>query len=131
MSYISKTAQRKIDASNRAIKQLRAERADRNCNCGALNPQKHSAECARFWEPIQRNPTQLKAGQPGAGMWDVYFNGVRQHLCSYADSLTGKITRFLSGVGTVPTTSQTETLQGAVQIVRKGQRPTVYGAKHV
>jgi hypothetical protein len=65
-------------------------------------------------------PTKLYQGQPGAGMWDVYFNGVKQHLCTYASSIEGKIVRYTHGRGNTPLSKQTEELAGSVVIVRKG-----------
>lgn len=66
-------------------------------------------------------PTTLRSGQPGSGMWDVYFNGERQHLCTFADNVTGRITRHVHGRGNIGIGKETETLYGTVDFVRKGQ----------
>lgn len=76
-------------------------------------------------EPMQHpnleTPTELRQGKPGVGLWDVYFNGSLQHLCSYANRETGQITRYLHGNGNKPTTKMVENLRGIVTFVRKGQ----------
>lgn len=75
-------------------------------------------------EPVRHpnldTPTELRQGNPGVGLWDVYFNGSLQHLCAYANRATGTITRYTHGDGNKPLTKQVETLHGDVQFVRKG-----------
>ena len=62
--------------------------------------------------------------------FDVYFNGVKQRLCHTADVDQGYIIRFKLGIGNMPVRNRfgkydTEQLQGKVQIVRKGEQPSV------
>lgn len=61
---------------------------------------------------------------------DVYFNGEKQRLCHTADVDQGYIIRFTFGIGNMPVRDRngkynTERLQGKVQIVRKGEQPSV------
>ena len=98
MSYIPKSAQRKIARAQ----QIRATLPD------------HVVKAEL--------PRRLESGDPGAGMFDVYFNGERQHLCKTADVTQGFIERFVHGRGRTALTDQTEVLRGKVEILRKGQR---------
>lgn len=86
---------------------------------------KAEAELIREFTPIDRDPPKrLISGQPGAGMWDVYFNGERQHLCTFADVQLGRITRYKHGRGSTGIGKDTENLIGHVEIVRKGDPST-------
>ena len=67
-------------------------------------------------------PRRLVAGTPGNGLYEVFFNGTRQHLCTVADVDQGFITRYTHGRGNTPLTMETETLHGLVEIRRKGQK---------
>jgi len=107
MSYIPKSAQRKIDKYNSTSRVIE------------LSPEA-SAKLVKAFE--DRTPAVLRQGQPGAGLWDVYFNGVKQHLCTFASINEGYIVRYTHGKGSTPLTKQTERLTGSVVIVRKGQR---------
>lgn len=101
MSYIPKSAQRKMNGYKR-MKALPTTSAPAT----PTGP-----------------PKRLKQGQPGAGMWDVYFNGERQRLCKVADVDKGMIERYMHGDGSKPLTHRTEILHGVVQIVAKGEKP--------
>jgi len=102
MSYIPKSALRKIEAANRAIKAM---------------PHRVFDGVEKIAVPFV--PTVLSAGQGGAQMWDVFFNGTKQHLCQHADSEQGYIVRYVRGVGNKPQTKETEKLFGIVEIKRK------------
>lgn len=102
MSYIPKSAQRKIDAANRAIKAM---------------PHRVFDGVDKLAVPFV--PNILTAGDGGAQMWDVFFNGVKQHLCQHADCERGYIVRYTHGTGNKPLTSETEKLFGVVEIKRK------------
>ncbi len=61
--------------------------------------------------------------------YDVYFNGVKQHLCHTADVEKGHILRFKRGMGNLPVKNRvgrydTEMLTGKVEIVPKGELPS-------
>lgn len=103
MSYVPKSAQRKIDAANRAIAKLPHRVAE------ATDPKPH----------VPFVPKQLVAGQGGAQMWDVYLDDVKQHLCKEADVARGFIVRYTQGVGNKPTTQQVEKIYGKVRIEKK------------
>lgn len=102
MSYIPKGAQRKIDAANRSIKAM---------------PHRVFDGVEKLAVPFV--PERLTAGQGGAQMWDVFFNGTKQHLVQHADCMQGYIVRYVRGVGNKPTSSETEKLFGVVEIKRK------------
>lgn len=102
MSYIPKSAQRKIDAANSAIKAM---------------PHRVFDSVDKIAVPFV--PTILIAGQGGAQMWDVFFNGVKQHLCQRADSERGYIIRYVRGTGNKPLSKEVEMLTGIVEIKRK------------
>lgn len=102
MSYVPKSAQRKIDAANRAIRAM---------------PHRVFDGVEKIAVPFV--PEVLVAGQGGAQMWDVFFNGTKQHLCQHADTLQGYIVRYVRGVGNKPLTKDTEKLFGVVEIRRK------------
>lgn len=104
MSYIPKSAQRKIDASVK----LRATVGIPTSGPGT--PQ-HAYV-----------PRRLEQGTPGQGLYEVFFNGQRQHLCVIADMDAGFITRYTQGIGNQPSTKTTETLKGRVVIRRKGTK---------
>lgn len=104
MSYIPKSVQRKIDAQNRA----------RSMHIASLIAAGVQVVAA---EPFV--PTLLNSGQPGAGMWDVFLDGVKQHLCLRADAKLGYIVRYTRGVGNKPTTRETEQMYGLVEFKRK------------
>lgn len=100
MSYIPKSAMRKI---NKVVKPL---------------PKTEKGDTVTL---IRGEPTVLRQGQPGAGMWDVYLDGVRQHLCQEAHAEKGYVIRYTHGSGSTPLSKQTERVDGCVVIVRKGQ----------
>lgn len=102
MSYIPKSALRKIQAANRAIAQL---------------PHRVFDGVEKIAVPFV--PRVLTSGQGGAQMWDVFFNGVKQKLCQHADSERGYIVRYVRGVGSKPLSAETEKLFGVVEIKRK------------
>lgn len=102
MSYIPKSALRKIEAANRAIKAM---------------PHRVFDSIDTIAVPFV--PNILTAGQGGAQMWDVFFNGVKQHLCQHADCERGYIIRYVRGVGNKPLTQEVEKLFGTVEIKRK------------
>lgn len=104
MSYLPKSVQRKLDADNRA----------RQLHMVAMISAGVQVVAA---EPFV--PKVLSAGQGGAQMWDVFFNGTKQHLCQHADTLQGYIVRYVRGVGNKPLTKDTEKLFGVVEIKRK------------
>lgn len=104
MSYIPKSAQRKIDKYNAKSRVIR------------LSPEVE-AKLVQTFE--NRTPQVLRQGDPGCQRWAVYFNGERQHLCSYASVPEGKIVRYVSGMGNEANTRQTEVLFGTVEIRSK------------
>jgi hypothetical protein len=61
-------------------------------------------------------PRYLTNETPGAGRFRIYFNGLRQQLCTLADVDAGKIIRYKAGVGSRPSTTDTEVLYGNVEI---------------
>lgn len=103
MSYVPKSVQRKLDAQNRA----------RSIQIATLI----AAGVQVVATPYV--PDLLTAGQPGAQMWDVFFNGQKQHLCQRADVKLGYIVRYLHGSGSKPLTKETEQVYGVVEIKRK------------
>lgn len=107
MSYIPKSAQRKITKYNSTSRVIE------------LSPEAEAKLVKAFDD---RRPAVLHSGQPGARLWDVYFNGVKQHLCLTANAVEGYIVRYTHGKGSVPLTKQTERLTGCVVIVSKGSR---------
>lgn len=120
MSYIPKSAQRKIDKYNSKTRVIQ------------LSPEAEAKLVKAFEDRKPAEPPKrLRSGQPGAGLWDVYFNGVKQHLCAVADVEQGFVIRYLHGKGNTPTTSQTEQVRGYVEIVRKGTQPSLYVNKDV
>lgn len=103
MSYIPKSAQRKIDAYKRMQKETPREQFP------AVEP------------PVDYVPRRLRAGEPGAGMWDVYLDGVQQHLCQIAEAGDpGAVIRYKHGKGNIAQTRETELVRGRVVILRKG-----------
>lgn len=109
MSYVPKTAQRKI---NRWINERTIGKPG---SPTGLAP--------------STIPRRLDYGTPGAGCYEVYLDGVRQHLCTVAETCdpatgVGYVTRFIHGKGNQPLTRKTETVLGKVEIKLKG-------AKHV
>lgn len=104
MSYIPKSAQRKIDAANRAIKAM---------------PHRVFDGYEKIAVPFV--PNRLVSGMAGAQMWDVFLDGMKQHLCQVADIDGGYVIRYLRGVGSKPLTKETETVFGVVEIRRKGK----------
>lgn len=102
MSYVPKSAQRRIDKANREIRAM---------------PHRVFDGVEKIAAPYV--PTTLTAGQGGAQMWDVFFNGTRQHLCQHADTERGYIVRYLRGSGSRPLTNETEKVFGVVEIKRK------------
>lgn len=104
MRYIPKSAQRKIDASVRLRSTIGVPTS------GPGTPQKEYV------------PRRLESGTPGQGLYEVFFNGQRQHLCTVADMDEGFITRYTRGTGNQPSTKETETLKGRVVIRRKGTK---------
>lgn len=107
MSYIPKSAQRKINKYNSKTRAIR------------LSPEAEKKLEDAF---NNRTPAVLRQGQPGAGLWDIYFNGIKQHLCTFASVNEGCIVRYTHGKGSTPLTEQTERLTGCVVIVPKGSR---------
>lgn len=106
MSYIPKSAQRKIDSYNRKRAEI------------VLSP-KAQAKLEQALAP----PMQLRSGQPGARMWDVYFNGVKQNVCTFADRMLGRLTRYRYSRGSLGIGKETENLIGNVEFVRRGEKP--------
>lgn len=104
MSYIPKSVQRKIDKYNGKTRVIH------------LSPEAE-AKLTKAFET--RTPQVLRQGDPGCQRWEVYFNGVRQHLCTYASVTEGKIIRYTHGVGNKAGTRQTEELFGDVEIRSK------------
>lgn len=102
MSYIPKSAQRKIDAANRAIAKL---------------PHRIAEQTSEPAVPFV--PKRLVSGMGGAQMWDVSLDGVKQHLCKEADVARGFVVRYTQGIGNKPTTQQLEKVHGVVTITRK------------
>lgn len=107
MSYIPKSAQRKIDSYNRKRAEI------------VLSP-KAQAKLEQDLAP----PMQLRYGQPGVRMWDVYFNGQKQNVCTFADRMLGRITRYKYSRGALGVGTETENLIGDVEFVKRGQKPT-------
>lgn len=108
MSHIPKSAQRKIDAANRA----RAARTATGPHAGIVDAQPPPT-------PKRLDITTM----PGAycRAFNVYFNGVKQNLCQVADVERGYITRYLRGDSKnrpLPP-YETATEHGAVVIKRK------------
>lgn len=106
MSYIPKSAQRKIDRYNRKRAEI------------VLSP-KAQAKLEQALAP----PMQLRSGQPGSRMWDVYFNGEKQNVCTFADRMLGRITRYKYSRGSTGIGHETENLIGNVEFVKRGERP--------
>lgn len=105
MSHIPKRAQRAIDAANKARAKVEVERV---AKVAALPP-------IRF---MALNVTP----RPIINLHDVYFNGVKQHLCLIADVDNGMIRRWLYGKGNRPAEgSPYEDVFGKVEIKLKGK----------
>lgn len=65
-----------------------------------------------------------KDSQQKCRQYDVFFNGVLQRLCIFADEETGTIKRYVTGMGNRPIADKgrqvrTELLKGKVEIKRK------------
>jgi hypothetical protein len=100
MNRIPKKAQRAIDAANRAREQQKSRQYER---FAALPPM-------RFMS-LHQTPRNI------INMYDVFFNGEKQRLCTIADVGQGMIRRWKYGTGSVPAPgSPTEDLFGKVEI---------------
>lgn len=82
-------------------------------------------------------PNRLQVGYSPAAYcnaYDVYFNGVKQTLCTVADVKRGYITRYIKGKGRTGIGHDMETLFGEVKIVLRGvkleQQTTSEGTVH-
>lgn len=105
MSYIPKSAQRRIDKANAAIAKL---------------PHRVFDGVEKIAVPF--TPNILQAGTAGAGQWDVFLDGVKQHLASYVDVEGGWLRRYTKGVGNKPTTRDTEKVFGFVEVKKRQNR---------
>lgn len=102
MNRIPKKAQRAIDKANRESAAREVQRFE-----GAAEM------------PI---PHELSINTPRAitNMHDIYFDGVKQKLCSYANAKLGTIIRWTRGNGHIADrSSPQEQLYGKVEIKRK------------
>ncbi len=100
MNRIPKKAQRAIDAANRAREKTKSDEFKRRA---AL--------------PEMRFMSLTKTPRNIINMYDVFFNGEKQKLCTLADVGTGTIHRWRYGRGNVPIPgSPVDVLQGKVEI---------------
>jgi hypothetical protein len=99
MSYVPKHAQRKM-ARYAKLTTPMAEQTNESAQTNAL-------------------PRRLTADTPGCNRYQVWFDGVRQYLCTLADVDAGRIVRYKAGIGSRPSTREQETLHGLVEIRRR------------
>lgn len=112
MSYIPKSAQRRIAAGARISQMVAA-----------------AIQCV----PQLPVPRRMEIGvtPPGIlGLFEVYVDGVKQRLCTLADADRGYVIRYRSGKGNKATTKETETIRGKVEIRRKGEARQTGQADH-
>lgn len=117
MSYIPKSVKRKLDRVNtiKSANWLKPEqKAELLGSPLSLNEQ--------VYREVTGVPNVLRQGQSGSGMWDVYLDGVKQHLCQEANAMSGYVIRYTHGSGRTPLTKQTEKVRGKVEFVRKGSK---------
>jgi hypothetical protein len=104
MSYIPKSAMKRIVMANNRSAALAS---------------------AMTAQVILQTPRRMEAGVTPLGiqgMYDVYLDGVKQHLCTLADVDRGYVVRYIRGKSNRPQTKQTETIHGKVEIRRRGEK---------
>jgi hypothetical protein len=88
--------------------------------------QRRASAKVAYTGPVPRRMDLLTTPQEVLRAHDVYFNGVKQKLCTFACMDSKIIKRYVNGMGNIPIRGRdglmaTETLHGDVQIVRKGE----------